>query len=113
MHADEKKLRVRQQGLQTARRLNSVEQRHGNVQQNDVRLKLWSKLEQRAPVFHFTDNVELGFQQLPVAFHQKPVIVSNQQARATHLLSVTPRAAARLLQFWFPVQVWTGYLSIH
>ena len=81
--------------LQLLARVEAVEQRHADVDDDHVGPQLAGRLEQGASVRDGADDVELGLQQVLERLRDQHVIVGEQDSRPLHAeLALAQRAPA-------------------
>jgi hypothetical protein len=62
--------------------IETVDGRHAQVSQDDVRLELYNRVEQGATVGRGTDDITVEAQQALQGFQHTGMVVSDQNARA-------------------------------
>ncbi len=62
MHGEENKFDGRENFSNLARRINAIEQRHGDVQENEVVFGFQSRLDERLAIFDCADQFIVGLQ---------------------------------------------------
>ena len=80
MHRQKQQLGVREKFLQLARGIESVQQRHGDIQQDEVGFEAFRSFEERAAVLHAADHLAAIFEQFSQPRKQNGVVVGHQDA---------------------------------
>ena len=69
---------------QPAGGFHAIQQGHGDIEQDDIRLQLFRGRQQGPAVFHRSHYLALGFQNLPKPLHDQRVVIRKQDARPFH-----------------------------
>jgi hypothetical protein len=65
-------------------RFESVQQRHADVQYNDIRMKVTSDGQQRPSVRHRANDLAFRLQQPDAGFGKHAMVIGEQDARTLH-----------------------------
>ena len=84
MHGEKNQFAFRYQGTELPGRIETVQERHGDVQENQVRTKLLCRLHQRPPVFHRAHHLALTLHQPLQAGEDQRVVIGHEDTRFLH-----------------------------
>ena len=79
VHGNDNDLALRYQCPQLPRGVDTIQQRHGDVEQDSVRLEPDGGLQQLSTVLDGADDLKVAFQQRTNAFKKENVIVTQKQ----------------------------------
>jgi hypothetical protein len=65
----------------------TIQERHRDVEQNQIRPQLLRRLNQRTPILHRTHHLAFTLDQLPQAGEDQRVVIGHEHARFLHARS--------------------------